>query len=110
MCKIISSKTFVENLLLMNDVLAELSMLSQVLQRSSLTIRQAQCQSQCAVEGLQRRKEKADELHALTADTFRSVPLTNHKAHKSIARAQFLQAIVDRLQQRLIAFDDNKSL
>ena len=34
MCKIISSKAFVENLLLMNDVLAELSMLSQVLQRS----------------------------------------------------------------------------
>ena len=82
-----------ENLLLMNDVLAELSMLSQVLQRSSLTIRQAQCQIQWTVEGLQRRKEKADELYALTADTFRSVPLTDHKAHKSSPRAQFLQAL-----------------
>ena len=67
----------------MNDVLAELSMLSQVLQRSSLTIRQAQCQIQLAVERLQRRKEKADELYPLTADTFRSVPLTDRKAHKS---------------------------
>ena len=110
MCKIISSKAFVENLLLMNDVLAELSMLSQVLQRSSLTIRQAQRQIQWAVEGLQRRKEKADELYALTADTFRSVPLTDCKAHKSIPRAQFLQAIIDRLQQRLTVVDDNKCL
>ena len=59
---------------------------------------------------MRRRKEKADELYALTADTFRSVPLTDRKAHKSIPRAQFLQAIIDRLQQWLIVVDDNKSL
>ena len=59
---------------------------------------------------MQRRKEKADELYALTADTFRSVPLTDRKAHKSIPRAQFLQAIIDRVQQRLIVVDDNMSL
>ena len=63
-----------------------------------------------AVEGLQLRKEKADKLYPLTSDTFRSVPLTDRKAHKSILRAQFLQAIIDRLQQRLIVVDDNKSL
>ena len=39
---VISSKAFLENLLLMNDVIAELSMLSQVFQRESLTIRHAQ--------------------------------------------------------------------
>jgi len=98
----------------MNDVLAELSMLSQVLQRSSLTIRQAQCQIQWAVEGLQLRKEKADKLYPLTSDTFRSVALTDRIARLtsrlSIPRAQFLQAIIDRLQQRLIVVDDNKSL
>jgi hypothetical protein len=59
--QVISSKAFVENLLLMNDVLAELSMLSQVLQQESLTIRQAHCQIQWAIEGLQRRKAKAEE-------------------------------------------------
>ena len=40
----------------------------------------------------------------------RSVPLTDRKAHKSIPRAQFQQAIIDRLQQRLIVVDDSKSL
>jgi hypothetical protein len=71
-----------ENLLLMNDVLAELSMLSQVLQQESLTIRQAQCQIQWAIEGLQRRKAKAEELFTLTesTNTFKSVKVTDHKA------------------------------
>ena len=80
-----------ENLLLMNDVLAELSMLSQVLQRSSLTIRQAQCRIRWAVEGLQRRKEKltncmhlqqipSDQFHLATARlTSRSQELSFYK-------------------------------
>jgi hypothetical protein len=82
MCRVISSKAFVENLLLMNEVLAELSMLSQVPQRESLTIRQAQCQIQWAIEGLQRRKAKAEELFTLTESmsTFKSVKVADHKA------------------------------
>ena len=107
---VISSKAFVENLLLMNDVLAELSMLSQVFQGESLTIRQAQCQIQWAIEGLKRRKESAVELYTLTESTVRSVLLNERKAHKSIPKAQFLQAVIDRLQQRLMVAEDNRAL
>jgi hypothetical protein len=85
-------------------------MLSQVFQRESLTIRQAQCQIQWAIEGLKRRKEKAVELYTLSEGTFKSVQLNDRKAHKSIPKAQFLQAVIDRLQQRLMVAEDNKSL
>ena len=110
MGKVIASKSFVENLLLLNDVLAELSMLSKVLQGQSITIGQAQRQIQWAIEGLQRRKEKAYELYTLNEATFKSVPLTDRKSHKSIPKAQFLQAIIDRLQQRLMSTEENKAL
>ena len=110
MLKIFSSKVFVENLLIMNDVLAELSMLSQMFQRESLTIGQAHCQIQWAIEGLQRRKDKAVELYTLTTSTFRSVSISDFKAHKSFPKAQFLQAIIDRLKLRLMVAEENKSL
>ena len=44
MMRVIASKSFVENLLLMNDVLAELSMLLQTLQKDKITIGEAQAQ------------------------------------------------------------------
>jgi hypothetical protein len=70
----------------------------------------AQCQIQWAIQGLQRRKDKVDKLYALDTSTFKSVPITDPKAHKSIRKAQFLHAIIDRLQQQLMVAEENKSL
>jgi hypothetical protein len=110
MMRILSSRTFVENLLLLSDALAELSILSQVFQRDSVTMKQAQDHIAWVIDALKRRKEKARELYTLTSETFKSVPITDGRSHKAIPKEQFLQALIDRLQQRLIVSADNKAL
>ena len=105
--KRISSKQFLLDLAIMYDVLYELSLLSEGLQKRNVTILYADSLIRRCIKHLEDMKQHKGEKvieaeEAIEKMVFNSVKLTDGKKFKSINHGQFLTSIINRMKTRLI--------
>ncbi|XP_041845659.1 E3 SUMO-protein ligase KIAA1586-like [Melanotaenia boesemani] len=106
----VQSPEFICDLGLMYDTLHELSVLSQELQSRSITLLRAEHLLKRSIRVIQSFKESPGEkyseaLEAKQTGEYRSITLKTNAKLKSINPGQFLQSLVNNLEQRL-SFED----
>ena len=106
------SPTFVCDLGLMYDALQELSTLSLELQKRSITIPQAEKEIKRTTRILSSFKEQPGEMlqcaiNAKELGMFRQIELKENNKVKSIHVGQFIQSLVDRMNERLCFNSDD---
>lgn len=106
----LQSPEFICDLGLMYDTLHELSVLSLELQAHSITLLRAEHLLKRSIRVIQSFKESPGEkyceaLEAKEAGEYRSIALVGNAKLKSINPGQFLQSLVNNLEQRL-SFED----
>lgn len=105
--KRISSKQFLIDLALMYDVLYELSLLSEGLQKRNVTLLYADSLIRRCIKHLENMKQHKGEKvieaeEAIKKMVFNSVKLADSKKIKSISHEQFLTSLINRMEARLI--------
>lgn len=112
LAKHLGSKAFINNLALMYDALTELSGLSQDLQTNSINISKAHNKILLTRQlflSLKTRKGK-HEREVTTGELFKGVTIGSDGKHvQSINRGQFIQSIIDSIDERLFTSVANRS-
>lgn len=101
----VSSRVFLRNLALMYDSLHELSGLSQDLQSNSINIQSAHSKflllRQLFVSLKTRKGRHEREIPDDDVQSYKGIPLSDSRGVSAINRQQFIQSLVDKLDERM---------
>lgn len=108
----LSSEIFVKNLALMFDTLSELSVLSQQLQSNDMNIQTAHNKfllTKKIFSAMKGRSGKCETVVDNCGGCFKGVELNGSLRRIEINRSQFIQSVIDKLDERMFTTSSNRN-